>query len=173
MDGCVDPAQPAIGRFDRHAPDRSAEHRRDGAFAVRLGLADVSSIGTAVAERIIAEREARGPYRDMADVSRRAGLNAEQLEALLTRAQSGDDNAELARTLHGPGVVVFCHLLGIDANGHSHRPQSKEYLENIVLVDALVEQTQALLAARPADLTRLEALVQAQETFARTMGVTL
>ena len=82
MDGCVDPAQPAIGRFDRHAPDRSAEHRRDGAFAVRLGLADVSSIGTAVAERIIAEREARGPYRDMADVSRRAGLNAEQLEAL-------------------------------------------------------------------------------------------
>ena len=82
MDGCADPAQPPIGRFDRNAPDRSAEHRRDGAFAVRLGLADVSSIGTTVAERIVAEREERGPYRDMADVSRRAGLNAEQLEAL-------------------------------------------------------------------------------------------
>ena len=82
MDACADPAQPPIGRFDRNAPDRSAEHRRDGAFAVRLGLADVSSIGTTVAERIVAEREARGPYRDMADVSRRAGLNAEQLEAL-------------------------------------------------------------------------------------------
>ena len=80
--GCADSAQPPIGRFDRNAPDRSAEHRRDGAFAVRLGLADVSSIGTTVAERIIAEREERGPYRDMADVSRRAGLNAEQLEAL-------------------------------------------------------------------------------------------
>lgn len=82
MGGCTDPAQPPIGRFDRNAPDRSAEHRRDGAFAVRLGLADVSSIGTTVAERIVAEREERGPYRDMADVSRRAGLNAEQLEAL-------------------------------------------------------------------------------------------
>ena len=82
MAGCADPAQPPIGRFDRNAPDRSAEHRRDGAFAVRLGLADVSSIGTTVAERIVAEREERGPYRDMADVSRRAGLNAEQLEAL-------------------------------------------------------------------------------------------
>ena len=82
MAACADPAQPPIGRFDRNAPDRSAEHRRDGAFAVRLGLADVSSIGTTVAERIVAEREARGPYRDMADVSRRAGLNAEQLEAL-------------------------------------------------------------------------------------------
>jgi len=82
MAACADPVQPPIGAFHREAPDRSAEHRRDTAFAVRLGLADVSSIGTAVAERIVAEREARGPYRDMAEVSRRAGLNAEQLEAL-------------------------------------------------------------------------------------------
>ena len=42
---CADPAQEPIGPFDRTAPDRTAEHRRDGAFAVRLGLADVSSIG--------------------------------------------------------------------------------------------------------------------------------
>ncbi|CAI5731788.1 unnamed protein product [Hyaloperonospora brassicae] len=70
-----------------------------------------------------------------------------QLEALLTRAQSGEDNAELARTLHGPGVVVFCHLLGIDSNGHSHRPQSKAYLDNIVLVDTLVEQVQETVEA--------------------------
>lgn len=82
MAACADPVQPPIGAFHREAPDRSAEHRRDAAFAVRLGLADVSSIGTTVAERIVAEREARGPYRDMADVARRAGLNAEQLEAL-------------------------------------------------------------------------------------------
>ncbi|HKH08257.1 MAG TPA: error-prone DNA polymerase [Agromyces sp.] len=82
LDSCADPAQPPTGSFDRAAPDRSAEHRRDAAFAVRLGLADVTSIGTAVAERIVAEREARGPYRDMADVSRRAGLDATQLEAL-------------------------------------------------------------------------------------------
>jgi error-prone DNA polymerase len=84
LDSCIDPAQPAPGRFDRSAPDRSAEHRRDAAFAVRLGLADVTSIGTAVAERIVAEREARGPYRDMADVSRRAALDAAQLESLAT-----------------------------------------------------------------------------------------
>ena len=37
----------------------------------------------------------------------------------------------------------------------------------------VAEQAQALLDARPTDLTRLEALVQAQETFARTMGVRL
>ncbi|GLK29530.1 error-prone DNA polymerase [Agromyces luteolus] len=79
---CADGAQPPVGPFDREAPDRSAEHRRDGAFAVRLGLADVTSIGAKVAERIIAERDAHGPYRDMADLSRRADLDATQLEAL-------------------------------------------------------------------------------------------
>ncbi|WP_157009163.1 error-prone DNA polymerase [Agromyces laixinhei] len=79
---CADPVQPPVGPFDRREPDRGAEHRRDGAFAVRLGLAEVSSIGRAVAERLVAEREAHGPYRDMADVSRRGALDAAQLEAL-------------------------------------------------------------------------------------------
>ncbi|MFB9309861.1 error-prone DNA polymerase [Agromyces hippuratus] len=82
LETCADPVQPPVGPFERRAPDRGAEHRRDGAFAVRLGLADVSSIGQAVAERLVAEREARGPYRDMADVSRRGALDAAQLEAL-------------------------------------------------------------------------------------------
>lgn len=82
MPGCAEHAQPSVGPFDRDAPDRSAEHRRDGAFAVRLGLADVTSIGAKVAERIVAERDANGPYRDMADLSRRADLDAAQLEAL-------------------------------------------------------------------------------------------
>lgn len=82
MPGCADTTQPPVGPFDRDAPDRSAQHRRDGAFAVRLGLADVTSIGAKVAERIVAERDANGPYRDMADLSRRADLDAAQLEAL-------------------------------------------------------------------------------------------
>ena len=40
-------------------------------------------------------------------------------------------------------------------------------------IGSLAEQSAALLADRPTDLTRLEALVQAQEAFARTMGVRL
>ncbi len=95
MASCADAVQAPVRPFDREAPDRSSEHRRDAAFAVRLGLADVTSIGTAVAERIVAEREARGPYRDMADVSRRARLNAEQLEALA--AAGAFDGFGLAR----------------------------------------------------------------------------
>lgn len=40
-------------------------------------------------------------------------------------------------------------------------------------MDTLAAQVSDLLGHHPTDLTRLEALVQAQETFARTMGVSL
>jgi error-prone DNA polymerase len=82
LPGCTDRVQPPVPDFDRDAPDRSAEHRRDGAYAVRLGLADVSSIGKSLAERIVAERERGGPFRDMPDVARRVGLETAELEAL-------------------------------------------------------------------------------------------
>ncbi|QEO12981.1 error-prone DNA polymerase [Agromyces intestinalis] len=83
MPTCAAAEQPPVPKeFDREAPDRSAEHRRDGAFAVRLGLADVSSIGEKTAERIVAERGRGGPFRDLAEVSRRCGLEASELEAL-------------------------------------------------------------------------------------------
>ena len=66
------------------APDESAAHRRDGRFAVRLGLAAVKGIGETVAERIVAERESGGAYRDLRDLVRRAGVTQAQLEALAT-----------------------------------------------------------------------------------------
>ena len=84
LDACTDRLQPVIEPFDRTAPDVSADHRRDGAFAVRLGLADVTRIGTKVAERIVAERDAKGPYRSMEDLVRRTGLTRAQLESLAT-----------------------------------------------------------------------------------------
>lgn len=119
LPGCLADEQPDIGRFDREAPDRSAEHRRDAGFAVRLGLADVTSIGAAVAERIVAEREANGAYRDLADVSRRAGLSTEQLEALAAAGAFAGfglerrealwlaGEASLDRAEYLPGSVVF------------------------------------------------------------------
>lgn len=127
LDGCCDAEQPEVGDFDRAAPDRSAEHRRDGAFAVRLGLADVASIGTAVAERIVAERESGGPYRDMADTARRAGLDTEQLEALAAAGAfetfglaprealwlAGEAAQDRAEFLPGSVVVVQPPLLPI------------------------------------------------------------
>ncbi|GAA2571669.1 error-prone DNA polymerase [Microbacterium binotii] len=83
MEACRGP-QPPVGPFDAAAPDESAAHRRDGAFAVRLGLAAVTGIGEKVAARIVAARDPEGPFRDMRDLVRRCDLSVAQLEALAT-----------------------------------------------------------------------------------------
>jgi len=84
MDSCLHRHQPPTGDFDIDAPDESAAHRRDGAFAVRLGLAAVKGIGDDLAAKIVAERDAHGRYRDLRDLVRRVGVNTAQLEALAT-----------------------------------------------------------------------------------------
>ena len=84
MDSCTHRMQPPVGIFDRAEPDESAAHRRDGRFAVRLGLAAVKGIGATVADRIVAERERGGDYRDLRDLVRRAGVTQAHLEALAT-----------------------------------------------------------------------------------------
>ncbi|MGN6743188.1 MAG: error-prone DNA polymerase, partial [Amnibacterium sp.] len=85
MPGCRDAVQPPVPeRFDAAAPVRDAEHRRDGHSAVRLGLTGVTGIGQALAERIVRERTASGPYIGIRDLARRVGLTVPQLEALAT-----------------------------------------------------------------------------------------
>ncbi|MGZ8718667.1 MAG: error-prone DNA polymerase [Aeromicrobium sp.] len=80
---CLHTEQPEVAKFDRELPDRTLEHRRDGGFAVRLGLTEVQGLGTEVAQRIVAARAER-PFTDMADVSRRSGLLVRQMESLAT-----------------------------------------------------------------------------------------
>ncbi|ROP64445.1 error-prone DNA polymerase [Curtobacterium sp. ZW137] len=81
-DACLATEQDPVLPFDKALPDDTARHRRDGAFAVRLGLAEVASLGRKSAERIVAERDANGPFVDMSDLARRVGLTTAQLEAL-------------------------------------------------------------------------------------------
>jgi error-prone DNA polymerase len=81
---CVDPAQPEIHEFDPQTPLDMTSHRRDARYGVRLGLAGVTQIGEKVAEHIVTERSSGGPYTSLADLARRTGLNAAQLEALAT-----------------------------------------------------------------------------------------
>lgn len=81
-DTCLDTEQAPVLPFDKALPDDTARHRRDGAFAVRLGLAEVASLGRKSAEKIVAERDAHGPFTDMSDLARRVGLTTAQLEAL-------------------------------------------------------------------------------------------
>uniref|UniRef100_H2Z1S9 GPI ethanolamine phosphate transferase 1 n=1 Tax=Ciona savignyi TaxID=51511 RepID=H2Z1S9_CIOSA len=51
-----------------------------------------------------------------------------------------ETNKTLGGQLKEKNTVFFLHLLGIDTNGHSHYPMSKEYLDNIRKVDKGVEQ---------------------------------
>ncbi|GAA4068572.1 error-prone DNA polymerase [Microbacterium laevaniformans] len=81
---CTDRHQPPVPLFDITAPDVSAAHRRDAGHAVRLGLAAVTGVGKRLAERIVATRDADGPFRDLRDLVRRTGATAAQVEALAT-----------------------------------------------------------------------------------------
>src|SRR5215211_4369824 len=83
LDSCLQRVQLEVGPFVRSAPDRTIEHRRDGNFAVRLGLSEVQGIGRELAERIVLERR-RETFSDINDVTRRAGLTVPQAEALAT-----------------------------------------------------------------------------------------
>ena len=93
-DRCLSSEQPPIGPFDRSAHFDTDEHRRDGSFAVRLGFDEVKGIGTPVAEKIVAAREA-GEFTSMNDVVRRVGLTTKQLEALA--AAGAFESLELTR----------------------------------------------------------------------------
>ena len=44
-------------------------------------------------------------------------------------------DSELRDQLSQDKIVLFLHLLGIDTNGHSHRPTSQEVIDNLRLVD--------------------------------------
>jgi error-prone DNA polymerase len=81
-DACLRQDQPPVLPFDRAARFDTDDHRRDAAFAVRLGLAEVTSLGRRTAEKIVAERDAHGEFLDMADLGRRVGLTTAQMEAL-------------------------------------------------------------------------------------------
>ncbi|MBU1251744.1 MAG: error-prone DNA polymerase [Actinobacteria bacterium] len=88
LESCIQRRQPPVPAFDPASTDGDlndcARHRRDGHLAVRLGLAGVTGIGRPTAERIVAERERGGPYRDLTELVYRTGLTAAQVEALAT-----------------------------------------------------------------------------------------
>src|SRR5256886_8984887 len=72
------------GGRERSEPGEPPGEWGKGGPVVRLGLSGVRTVGADVAERIERERHEHGPYRDMVDLARRAGLSAAHLEALAT-----------------------------------------------------------------------------------------
>ncbi|BFZ53740.1 Glycosyl phosphatidyl inositol anchor synthesis [Savitreella phatthalungensis] len=74
-----------------------------------------------------------------------------RVQDMFERAQT---DSALATALRQDRTIFFLHLLGLDTAGHAHRPYSREYLENIAVVDQgvsdLLLQLQAFFT--PAEL---------------------
>ncbi|WP_345638324.1 helix-hairpin-helix domain-containing protein, partial [Rugosimonospora acidiphila] len=68
----------------RSEPGEPPDEWGRGGPVVRLGLSSVRTLAEDVARRIEDERRAHGPYRDPADLARRAALTTAHLEALAT-----------------------------------------------------------------------------------------
>lgn len=98
-------------------PDPTPAHRRDTSYAVRLGLDSVRGISTEVAMRIVAARAER-PFADQVDLSRRAGLDARQLEALATAGAFEGSGLTRRQALWNAGWTEGAeHLEGIRVAG--------------------------------------------------------
>ncbi|XP_053401578.1 GPI ethanolamine phosphate transferase 1-like [Mercenaria mercenaria] len=59
--------------------------------------------------------------------------------------EDSHSDAELKKKLEQDKIVFFLHLLGIDTCGHSSKPYSSEYLDNIRLVDAGIKEVVELV----------------------------
>ncbi|XP_043921116.1 GPI ethanolamine phosphate transferase 1 isoform X2 [Protopterus annectens] len=55
------------------------------------------------------------------------------------------NNATLLSKIKQDRVVFFLHLLGLDTNGHAHRPMSREYKENVHIVDTGVKEIVSII----------------------------
>jgi error-prone DNA polymerase len=72
------------GEHDEARRSARVRDRRSRSLAVRLGLSSVRGVGQEVAERLVAERDAHGPFADLGDLARRVELSRAQLESLAT-----------------------------------------------------------------------------------------
>ncbi|XP_059801212.1 GPI ethanolamine phosphate transferase 1 isoform X2 [Hypanus sabinus] len=59
--------------------------------------------------------------------------------------QYAKSNETLSKKMKADQVVYFLHLLGLDTNGHAHRPKSSEYKENIRTVDKGIQEVVSVI----------------------------
>ena len=131
LDQCLAYHQPPPGEFDPAAPDESAAHRRDGALAVRLGLASISGLGTETAEKIVSERDDNGPFTDIYQLARRVGLTDRQLEGLSEAGALDDLGLGRREALWLAGPATTAHPEFLDGTQHTlevpQLPQMSEW----------------------------------------------
>ena len=78
-------------------------------LAVRLGLSPIKGLGERVAQAIVTERRAHGPYLDQADLARRVNLSRSRLEALAASGALDSLGADRRRALWAAGILSDEH----------------------------------------------------------------
>ncbi|KAK0192589.1 Phosphatidylinositolglycan class N-domain-containing protein [Armillaria mellea] len=68
------------------------------------------------------------------------------LENLRDLFRNATTDSTMNHQLRSDKVVIFLHLLGLDTTGHSYRPHSLEYMNNIQVVDGIVKETEKLIS---------------------------
>nr|WP_300338401.1 error-prone DNA polymerase [Actinomyces sp.] len=91
-------ASAALTRLDTHHD-----------LAVRLGLAPIKGLGRDLAERIVAERQAHGAYRDVADLARRVRLSRRHLETLAAAGALSSLGVSRRQALWSAGALADEH----------------------------------------------------------------
>ncbi|XP_071786053.1 GPI ethanolamine phosphate transferase 1-like [Asterias amurensis] len=78
-------------------------------------------------------------YEDFADEDA-SRLDTWVFDNVKKFTQEIKQNKTLSQMTSSNQIVFFLHLLGIDTNGHAHKPFSDEYLTNIRLVDSGIQE---------------------------------
>ncbi|RME68853.1 MAG: DNA polymerase III subunit alpha, partial [Verrucomicrobia bacterium] len=78
---------PATGRLPDLPP--GIEEREDAIGRIRFGMAGIKGVGAAAAEKIIAERDANGPFKDFRDCARRVDSKAVNRRVIECLVKSG------------------------------------------------------------------------------------
>jgi len=107
-----------------HGPDVNASLAdatlENAGTEVRLGLGAVRHIGDELAERIVEERKANGPYTDLLDLTGRVQLTVPQTEALVTAGALGCFGISRREALWAAGAAAGQRpdrLPGVGASG--------------------------------------------------------
>lgn len=109
-----------------HGPDVNASlvHAtlENSGTEIRLGLGAVRHIGDVLAERLVAERTAHGPFRSLVDLTYRVPLSVPQAEALATAGALGCFGMARREALWAAGSAATQRsdrLPGVGASSHS------------------------------------------------------
>ena len=108
-----------------HGPDANASLAHaaleDAGNAVRLGLGAVRHIGDDLAEKLVDERKANGPYASLLDLTNRLQLSVPQTEALATAGALGCFGMSRREALWAAGAAATQRpdrLPGVGSSSH-------------------------------------------------------